>query len=420
MRSSFLVLSILSLSGLVGCSVYKASFLDAGGDSGQLGCRRGTADCDRNGSCESDLDSPLTCGSCENRCLGAQTCNPSTLTCEGDAGMFDAAMPDSAVADGGSDAGVDSGPVICGNVPPPRPTVEDSIDVETHTWALKDVVLDQRGDRWQEIGWNLDERCTFSIDDEHLCTPPTAPVPPLDGPGGVDNSFGQHLLGLIAMFNSTFQAVARDSMERGQSIVVRLKDWNGMDDDPSVELVLAAAAGVQRFDGLTEPQWDGNDRWDVADSSFSGGNPDRPLIRDDNAYVAGRMIVARIPDRQPIVIPWVGTNSFALRLTDALFTAEITPDGNNLQRAWITGRYGVIDLADAWESAGLCDGGALRSLIDMEVSEDMDVRSTPGTGGPGATCDALSVALEFTGYRGEFGTVVPTPPPPPVECIPDP
>ncbi len=409
---------LVSGAALSGCNVYKASFLDAGGDAGQLGCRRGTADCDRNGSCESNLDSPMTCGSCDNRCLGAQVCNPSSFTCEGDAGMFDAALPDSALPDAG-DASMDAGPVVCGNVPPPRPTTPDDIDVETHTWALKDIVLDQRG-KWQDIGWNLDGRCTFDITDEHLCTPPTAPVPPLDGPGGVDNSFGQHILGLVAMFNTTFEVVAQRSMEEGQSIIVRLTNWNGMDDDPSVDVALMAAAGVRRPDGTTVPQWDGSDRWDVASTSFRGGNPEQPLIRADNAYVAGRMIVAKLPDRQPIIVPWVSTNSFELRLTDTTFTAEISEDANTLQRVWLTGRYGVIDLADAWERSGLCDGGALRALVDMEISEDMDVRSTPGTGGMGATCDAISLALEFTGYRADYGTLVTPEPPPPVECIPDP
>ncbi len=418
MRSSF-IFSFLSLAAFSGCNVYKASFLDAGGDSGQLGCRRGTADCDRNGSCESDLDSPLTCGSCDNRCVGMQTCNPSTFTCEGDAGMFDAAVPDSALPDGGPDGGSDAGPVVCGNVPPSRPTTPDALDVSTYVWALKDPILDQRA-VWQDIGWNIDERCTFSIDDEHLCTPPMASVPPLDGPGGVDNAFGENILGLIARFNSTFEAEGREAMENGRALIVRLRNWNGMDDDPSVDVSIVAAAGVANAGGDSVPQWDGSDRWNLADSSFQGGNPDEPLIRDTNAYVANRMIVARIPPRQRFILPWLRGNSLEFKLTEGLFTAEISGDENNLEHAWITGRYAKIDLAEAWQLAGLCDGGVLRGLVDNEVDEDMDVRSTPGTGGPGATCDAVSVALAFTGYRADWGSVVPAPPPDPTTCIPDP
>ena len=40
------------------------------------------------------------------------------------------------------------------------------------------------------------------------------------------------------------------------------------------------------------------------------------------------------------------------------------------------------------------------------MASTADVRGTPGTGGPGAICDAISVGLQFTGYPGKLGGLV--------------
>ncbi|MEM9072535.1 MAG: hypothetical protein AAGE52_28770 [Myxococcota bacterium] len=414
LTTNFLVL----FAGLFafGCDVYDPSFLQRFTPDG--GCRRGTADCDENGSCEAELSNRSTCGSCTTSCVGAQVCNPSTLSCEGDAGMFDAAVEDTGVPD--TSMPPDTGPVICGTSIPERPDVLDEVDTATRTYALRDIVIDQRGTVWEELGWNLDGRCTVAVTDEPECLPPEGDFPPLDGSGGVDNVFGERVLGTLADLNPTFQPNARQEMAEGDTIVIRLKDWNGTDNDPNVEVLAAAGVEHVRLDGNPLPQWDGNDRWNVATTSFSGGNPDRPLIVDNNAYVVNRRLVARIPDRQPLVIPWIDSNNFQLRITDGRITARISNDGNALENLSITGRYGDIDLADAWTRAGLCEGGSIRGLLDRELGEDLDVRSIPGSGGPGVECNAMSLAIGFTGFLALYGEVVEPPPEDPVECIPDP
>ncbi|MEM9074755.1 MAG: hypothetical protein AAGE52_40035, partial [Myxococcota bacterium] len=119
----------------LGCDVYDPSLLERFIPDG--GCRRGTADCDLNGSCESELASAASCGACGVSCLGAEVCNPGTLRCEGDAGVFDAAVPDT----GGIDAAPpDAGPVICGTPHPSRPVGSDRDDTATRTYALRDIL----------------------------------------------------------------------------------------------------------------------------------------------------------------------------------------------------------------------------------------------------------------------------------------
>ena len=55
-------------------------------------------------------------------------------------------------------------------------------------------------------------------------------------------------------------------------------------------------------------------------------------------------------------------------------------------------------------------------VADIAVSNNLDVRSAPDTGGVGVICDAMSLAVGFTGYRAIWGPVVPPPARPPDPC----
>ncbi len=411
-KSSFTLILSLALGGALGCSVYDPGLIP-GADTG-TGCPAGTADCDGNGSCESDLTSEATCGSCEMRCSPGERCVAGTMCIEGDAELPDA-PPMDATGDANFDGGTDSGIDPCSRQPPGPPGGADGPDVGSRTWALRDVTLDQSGDVWRNLGYDLDNRCTEDITDEHLCIPPEAPVPPLDGDNGIDNAFGESILARITAFNSAFEANARRNMEEGNAILVTMKGWNGTPNDPLVDIEMVQALGVNRADAEPLPQWDGDDRWIQASTSFQAG---LPLIRDDGAYVTDGMFVMNIPNRQPITLPWVDDNIFDLLLTDATLTGRISEDGQMLTDVLLTGRYALIDLSVAWEAAGLCAGGMLRTIVDDLLGRELDVRSAPGTGGPGRTCDAISVAMSFTGFIGSLSDIEDPPPPEPVTCQP--
>ncbi|MEM9069490.1 MAG: hypothetical protein AAGE52_13335, partial [Myxococcota bacterium] len=319
------------------------------------------------------------------------------------------AVPDT----GGIDAAPpDAGPVICGTPHPSRPVGSDRDDTATRTYALRDILVDQRGDLWEELGWNLDERCSLALTDEPACIPPEADRGPLDGSGGVDNVFGQRVLRQLADINPSFQQDMRAAMLEGRTNIIRLAGWNGTDNDPRVEVFVAEAAGHVRLDGADAPQWDGNDRWNVADVSFVGGNPDRPIALDDNAYVVNRRLVAQIPDRQPFLIPWVGRSTrFEVTLTQGRISARISNDGNALEDFTLSGRFGDSDLEDNWIRFGSCDAESLRRALELQFGALYDLRSAPGSGGPSVDCDAMSVAIGFTGVAALYGEVV--------EALPD-
>lgn len=382
---------------------------DTGIDAGPCGLF--LADCDGNGSCDTDLREPETCGSCTTVCLPGQLC--SSMRCVGD--------PLDASVDTRLDvSSADAGGCTSGRWPgAPTPDTEGA-NTATRVWALKDIVYDQSGGLWRSIGWDLDGVCTSSlVDDFHPCTPPGEPVPPLDGSNGIDNAFGESILSQIVMFDSAFEVNARQAMENGESILILLGGWNGEDDDPSVAATMIQALGVNRVDGEGLPQWDGDDRWIQADTSFVGGDPDTPNIFNDNAYVRGGTLVFQLPDRRPIILPWVNDNHFELSLIDARITATISPDRTRLDRVFLTGRYPRVELSMNLERSGICEGTVSRALIDGLLEDELDVRDPVGSGtGPSVACNAISVAFELTGYIAELDTIGTPPAPQPVDCLP--
>ena len=415
---------------LVGCDVYSADLLDGGNSDASAGCPRGLADCDGNGTCESDLASNATCGTCTNVCVSGETCVAGTICVAGDvreldvgplpdagtdAGQPDGGMPDTGGVDAALDAPMDSGIESCALRPPPRPAIGDSADMSTLRYAFRNIVINQGGGVWEGIGYDLDGQCTDSIDDEFLCTPPAAAFPPFDGPQGVDNTFGDRILGLLNTYDTTFQATVRGIQDTGVTAVLAIKDWNYEDDDPMVDVSLVRVLGAQ---GGGMPAWDGSDILLPSSDSFNPATDDE-LLRDEAAYIVGRTVVARFPDRQPIVVPWLMGTSFTIRLTDQILTAEISEDQTRLDNIVYQGRFARVDFETALEAVGFCPGGSARAFIDVELNNSVDVRAFPGPGGgPDIDCDAMSMAFRYTGTRVEIGSIQTAPFPDPVPCLP--
>ena len=384
-------LALLLGCAVSGCSVYDASLLDAGPrrDAGRVDAGE-----------EVDAGEAMDAGEPE------------------DAGeAMDAGEPEDA------GPGVDSGPPDGGpDCPlfraPSRPAGMASGDT-TVVVGLRDPVFNQNDGRWETMAYDLDGYCTDEVSDVTECVAPEGGATQVDGMGGVDNVVGSQIFRILVNFDPTFEAEAAARMVGGRSIVVRIDGWNRMDDDSRVDVRIAQAVGLERMDGMTTPQWDGEDEFQLSPGSFRDGNIDAPLIRDDNAYVAGGRLVMRIPDRQAMTLPWSDGEPFDLLLTDALLTGDLVEDGGGryrLERAWITGRYALIDFLPVLSEVGICPGEIIRGIVEVEVREDLDVRSTPGSGGPGVECDAMSLGMQFTGYPARWGDLGTDPPTPPDPC----
>lgn len=312
--------------------------------------------------------------------------------------------------------------------PPARPSMPDSADTDPMTIALRDVVLNQSGLRWREIGLDLDDLDTQSPADSVECVPPNMDAEvELDGVQGIDNAFGDKLYPIVALALPTLEADARSNQEAGLgAILLQMQGWNGTANDPRVDIFLTQSAagtttdpGSVTFDGFDPmvggsaappPAWEGNDHWFGRDDTFFMGDVSQPIIRDDNAYIADGTIVMRLPDRIDILF-FVGTDmGVRVRLTDAFAFGQFNEDFTRLEPATVAGRWSIIDLLDTGENINICVGSVQRMIIENQLDTIADVRSNAGSGGPGVLCDAISLGVSFVGVRANWGGLGPSRP----------
>ncbi len=338
---------------------------------------------------------------------------------------------DASLVDAGVDAQApDAGP--CDNrVAPARPTGSDGPDGPEILFGLRMVQLQQdEGAAWASIGLDLDGFCTEAPAYATECLPPRRSRPPEDGDDGIDNVFGAELFPLVDLAVPGLETTARAAQEEGKLPIVRIRGWNGMDDDPRVDVAITNSIYMVRADGdgpaehvlnsafepvdmagtrLPFPAWDGTDYGFFRDTTFLDGNPDQPTIRDDTAYVVNRYVVARLPERVEILFPAMDVGVL-VRLTDATAIGRISDDGSTLENATVSGRWSILDLLSTAENVGICRDSDSYGILSGQLDTIADVRSRAGTGGEGIRCDALSLGVVFQGSRLQWGGLTPGPP----------
>lgn len=299
--------------------------------------------------------------------------------------------------------------------PPARPTVADTgpeAGAEAKVFILRDIVIDQAPTLWQSIGYDLDNKCSYPPEYDVECVAQGAGSPEIDGNNGIDNAFGHTVVPLLKVTDVNIQESAQRNQAEGQSaIVVHIEGWNGEDDDPSIQIWLAETAYAIPEGSTTQglPNWDGQDSFYVPDAAFSNGQLNSPVIGNDNAYIAGRVLVMRLPDRSAFPFQ-TSSGPVFLKLTGATLTGTISADGQSLEDVVMAGRWASQDVLETLEFVGLCPGGIEYGLVENLLKNSADIRSTVGTGGPSAVCDAVSIGIGLTGYPGKFGGLVPSVP----------
>src|SRR5690606_15615270 len=91
------------------------------------------------------------------------------------------------------------------------------------------------------------------------------------------------------------------------------------------------------------PAWDGGDSWWARSDTYLGGDPDKPNIYDDDAYVSDGVVVVALPDRGDIYF-FAGDKTVVVRLTGAVATAHITPTLDGVSNVTVAGRWSAQDL----------------------------------------------------------------------------
>ncbi len=334
--------------------------------------------------------------------------NQDATTCEGDAGLL-------------------GEPVGCAlKHPPARMTCGDGGDDGfVRHFAMLDPQLDQGGGVWASTAYDLDGYCTnpLVLDTPRECDSPLGDPPQADAAGGVDNVAGQTVYVSILTFIPGLQRDTELSARRGRSVpILRVSGWNGTANDARVRLEVSAtidvlpdgtglpAGGLEVDNTLPQPRWDGTDTAYVGSNYYAAGDESLPLILDDNAYVTGFTLVARLPERAPIDFP-VPNGVGRVRLTEPAIIAQLSPDGASIEHGVLMGRWAFVDmighLGDFGVCAGVGEGDMYLAALSLLGQRVLDVRSVRGTGGPGVSCDAMSAAVPFeTGVAVRWGGLV--------------
>jgi hypothetical protein len=365
------------------------------------------------------------------------------------------------VEDGGHpDDGPDGSALEWGRKPPDRPAESDppGEHVGPFVFALHDVVLNQQGGAWREIGYDLDGYDTVSnasaVTHGHECVPPREhnrqpdygwaeahpPNVPLDGEQGIDNVFGGQLFPFVESTlqvlsstdepnlpfddpDVTFEGLVRDNHQAGRGTwLLVLHDWNGQPNDRAVTAAFArAAAGtpcadvdevtydteshqlVMASDGTTPaspPAWDGNDcYWIHEDDVVITGESFAYWV--DNAYVADGTFVMPLGDLWPGLDLSAGPVAMSMRLLGAVLTARIEGIGSaspRLEDITIAGRWSLTNLGQTARHLGICPHSGEQLILTQLLDRQADLRANPDD--PhflDQPCNAISLGLLFEG-----------------------
>lgn len=317
---------------------------------------------------------------------------------------------------------------------PPASTSKASDDVEA-VFALRNISLDQSGDRWRRFGLDLDGMDTADADSPAECVAASGD-PNLDGEAGIDNAFGQHVLPTVVNLLPCLE----DNIALNQglgfgTVLVRLREWNGTPNDAKVDVsVVSSVDGTSLDDiagiewggpngatlmkpGGTEeapsPAWDGEDIFFVDPASFVAGDPDLPLVWKTDAYISNGRVVLPV-DTATTFVFLTGPGSFSLSLNGYLI-ADISEDGQTLVKGLLAGRFSAAELVATLRPLGICDDALLEPVTEL-LTENLDLRIEPSLGSSDDDCTASSVAFSFQGIRAQIADSIA-----PVELpVPDP
>lgn len=334
---------------------------------------------------------------------------------------------DPALLSGGGGSTCPAGAVGCLPAKPAADTSSPSDNV-TYTFALRDLQLKQTIDPpsdpnqpWKQIGLNLDGYNTTVQNQRSSCNPYIVGDPfETDGTNGIDNAFGHRLYSTLV--EGLFPSLQNDMccyFGRGRgTVLVRLSNWNGTDNDASVKVALLYASDGTSdlgatWDSTTEhgfvalgtstpaayPSWQPNtDRWAVNPSSVVAGDLTAPLHSDSNGYVTNGTFVMNLNSSRPVTL-FLGQGNIAIPLLDGHFWGRMDPSHNFIVSGGMGGRMGQSEMLETTVSmSGACvDISTVKPIVDQFA----DVLINPADTDSTQTCNAISVGVSFHGVRAQ-------------------
>lgn len=323
--------------------------------------------------------------------------------------------------DGGSDATDDGATPPDGGCvsaqPPDPPAVADAGGEISFVVATSMIDFgDLPGSDPETIGFDLDMRCTCP--EANGCMREAwATADACDGPGGRDNMTGRFMKEVSTLFAGLGSEAWTEGMQQGTwSLLLRVRDYNGLPDDDRVRLDWYIPAEFYRLqDGGTEPpKWDGSDAWPIRKNSLEtppAGEPwdiDKTVYYDDRAYVTDGVLVASVSEATIEV-----TVDYHLTIVGAFMVADVVQEDGRwmLKNGTVAGRWPVENILgqisrikDPIFDLYMCTDNLAYPQIKQEVCSIIDIYS--GVGSPTTPCDAVSAGMRFDTMPAQLGGLV--------------
>lgn len=316
------------------------------------------------------------------------------------------------------DAGIDAppdtgGPPPCGKTYPDPPGGSD--EPINNTFVLAVHSIDMGEGQPSPPGYDLDHQCTCFNDAGPTCVPR---VQACDAPDGVDNAAAK-LINLVSIAtgggvfgSSYFSAKANEGR---WSLLLQISGYNGLADDPAVEVAMFASPGM----GALTPKWDGTDEWPVSATTVENGDVTKPLFKSAGAYVANRVLVAAAPE---VAFTISGANErISIKMTAGVFTGTLDSLGTGWRIAdgIIAARWHEPDIFAALSSYRNNGGDALctdspigYNTAKATICGSLDILKD-GSGPKSLPCDSLSMGIAFKAEPALLGAVTMPPAPTP-------
>ena len=326
---------------------------------------------------------------------------------------------------------------------PRRPSASTSSpdDGESVAFALKDIFLRQSAEMAASIGVDLDATTTTGPDDA-TCVPravdgEVVSQDVVDGDMGIDNAIGVVLLPTTASALPCLEDNLAMTQGRGiGTILLWVRDWNGLSDDASVTAVLTTAVdgtsedpslvGLGRNDPhnlvymrgaqneeAPDPEWANQDSWVLDPVDFDNDETGvaslaLPKAEQVDAYVSsGRLVVPLLDGTAFKLIAGDGSlpsdGAMVVVVNGGVMIGDISEDHTRIERGLFAGRFSLEDLGKTTPKIGMCAINA--TVIGSLLGPFADIQHSPEKDGTGAECDAFSTGVTFNGIAGRIAGI---------------
>jgi hypothetical protein len=257
-----------------------------------------------------------------------------------------------------------------------------------------------------------------------------------DDDAGRDNT-GLELFRQLGPTAQAGNAAANFAMKTGEyGLVVQITGYNGQPNDRQVSVALYASSGVLSTGDGGAPQLnhDGSDKWTLdpryllAGTALMGTDCDRntscsPNYVDDNAYVAGGVLVASLGEVPITFGGRANLGGAVMDLSQTVLVGTMRPVmlasnglGWAIDSGSVSGRWGSTKLLSNMATIPIPDSGTYLCgdsptylTLKNYICSLQDIPSDNSRDNTGAPCDAISMAFGFAAEPARLGVVTPLP-----------